>query len=137
LYLKNRIIFFFYFFMSFIFFLPFSSYQSISFCFRWFRFAFVGFVLFRWFRFVSFLLISFRFVFVDFVSFRFYFVSHFIGTQIDYPMSINHWLWWILWMFQSEFLTKVVGRIWEFLVYEVIDLKEFDLCLLYLIDNRE
>jgi hypothetical protein len=30
-----------------------------------------------------------------------------------------------------------VGRIWEFLVYEVVDLKEFDLCLLYLIDNRE
>ena len=30
-----------------------------------------------------------------------------------------------------------VGTIWEFLVYEVVDLKEFDLCLLYLIDNRE
>jgi hypothetical protein len=36
-----------------------------------------------------------------------------------------------------EFLTKVAGRIWEFMVYEVVDLKEFDLCLLYLIDNRE
>ena len=36
-----------------------------------------------------------------------------------------------------EFLTKVVGRIWEFLVYEVDDLKEFDCVLLYLVDNRE
>jgi hypothetical protein len=45
------------FYMPLLFFLPLSSYQSISFCFRWFRF------------------VSFRFV-----SFRFYFVSHFIGT---------------------------------------------------------
>jgi hypothetical protein len=34
-------------------------------------------------------------------------------------------------------ISKVVGRIWGFLVYEVVDLKEFDLCLLYLIDNEE
>ena len=83
MYLKNRIIFFFlflYFVLSFIFFLPFSSYQSISFCFRWFRFAFVYFV-FVSFRFVFVDFVSFRFVCVDFVSFRFYFVSHFIGTQ--------------------------------------------------------
>ena len=81
--------------------LPFSSYQSISFCFSWFRFAFVGFVLFR-FHFVDF--VSFRFVFVDFVSFRFasfslisfgfvsfrfYFVSHFIGT----PFFLQNSLW--------------------------------------------
>jgi hypothetical protein len=93
--------------LSFIFFLPFSSYPSISFCFRWFHFAFVGFVLFR-FHFVDF--VSFRFVFVDFVllslvSFYFVFISlisfrfvsfslisfrfvsflfrlHFIGTRI-------------------------------------------------------
>jgi hypothetical protein len=74
---KSNYLLFFYFFISFcllFFFLPFSSYQSISFCFRWFRF--ISFP-FRWFRFVS-----FRFVFVDFVSFRFYFVSHFIGTPM-------------------------------------------------------
>ena len=36
-------------------------------------------------------------------------------------------------------MMNVVGRIWEFLIYdhEVVDLKEFDLCLLYLIANRE
>jgi hypothetical protein len=39
--------------LSFIFFLSFSSYQSISFCFRWFRF--ISFP-FRWFRFVYLLL---------------------------------------------------------------------------------
>jgi hypothetical protein len=66
LYLKNRIIFFilfFYFVLSY-FFLPFSSYQSISLCFRWFRFISFPFRLFRFvlFRFVSFSLISFRFV---------------------------------------------------------------------------
>ena len=67
MYLKNQIIFFFYFFFH------------ISL----FRFVFVDFVLLSLvsfyfvfislisFRFVSFLLISFRFVFVDFVSFRF------------------------------------------------------------------
>ena len=89
MYLKNRIIFFFlflYFVLSFIFFLPFSSYQSISFCFRWFRIAFVGFVSFR-FHFVDF--VSFRFAFVDFVSFRFYFVSHFIGTPYCGPKVQN------------------------------------------------
>ena len=112
MYLKNRIIIFFfislfrfvfyffpsiffisvYFVLSFIFFLPFSSYQSISFCFRWFRwFRFISFsfrwfrfVSFRfcWFRFVSFSLISFRFVSFRFRWFRFYFVSHFIGAHI-------------------------------------------------------
>ena len=51
----------------------------------------------------------------------------FLVAKLTYPMSINHWL----------FLTKVVGRFCEFLVYEVVDLKAFDLCLLYLIDNRE
>jgi hypothetical protein len=82
---------FLYFILSFIFFLPFSSYQSISFCFRWFRFAFVGFVFISLisFRFVSFLLISFRFVSFSlisfrFVSLRFYFVSHFIGALFFY-----------------------------------------------------
>jgi hypothetical protein len=59
-----------------IFFLPFSSYQTISLV----SFHFVSF-RFCWFRFVSFSLISFRFVSFRFVSFRFYFVSHFIGTQ--------------------------------------------------------
>ena len=64
--------------MSFIFFLPFSSYQSISFCFRWFRFAFVGFVFISLisFRFVSFLLISFRFRWFRFVSFLFCFALY-------------------------------------------------------------
>ena len=74
MYLKNRIIFFFYFFISFcLLFFPFHFLHI-----RLFRFAFVGFVSFR-FHFVDF--VSFRFVFVDFVSFRFYFVSHFIGTR--------------------------------------------------------
>ena len=82
MYLKNRIIFFilFLYFVLSYFFLPFSSYQSISFCFRWFRFISFPFRLFRFvlFRFVSFSLISFRFV-----SFRFYIVSHFIGTHMS------------------------------------------------------
>ena len=54
------------------------SYQSISFCFRWFRFSFFGFVLFRF--------------HIRFVSFRFYFVSHFIGTRFihdDHEDLIN------------------------------------------------
>jgi hypothetical protein len=41
---ETNIFFFFlflYFVLSFIFFLPFSSYQSMSFCFRWFRFHFI------------------------------------------------------------------------------------------------
>jgi hypothetical protein len=59
LYLKNRIIFFFYLF--------------ISFCLLFFSFHFLHISLFR-FVFVDF--VSFRFV-----SFRFYFVSHFIGTH--------------------------------------------------------
>ena len=106
MYLKNRIIFLFlflYFVLSFIFFLPFSSYQSISFlfslisfCFRWFRFISFSF---RWFRFVSFRFcwfrfVSFRFRWFRFVSFRFYFVSHFIGTHITfcilYGINSNH-----------------------------------------------
>ena len=94
MYLKNRIIIFSYFFISFCLlffpsiFLPFSSYQSISFCFSWFRFAFVGFVSFRFhfvdfvsFRFVSFRFVSFSLISFRFVSFSFYFVSHFIGTR--------------------------------------------------------
>ena len=51
----NQNYFFLYFVLSFIFFLPFSSYQSISFCFRWFRFISLISFRFRWFRFVSFL----------------------------------------------------------------------------------
>ena len=53
---SNYLLFFFlYFVLSFIFFLPFSSYQSISFCFRWFRFISLISFRFRWFRFISFL----------------------------------------------------------------------------------
>jgi hypothetical protein len=54
---------------------------------------------------------------------------------LDLKDSHNTYL--LLSKLSSEFLTKVVWRIWEFLVYEVDDLKEFNLCLLYLIDNRE
>ena len=58
MYLKNRIIFFFYFFISFC--LLFFSFHFLHI--SLFRFAFVGFV-------------SFRFHFVDFVSFRFVSIS--------------------------------------------------------------
>ena len=51
---------FLYFVLSFIFFLPFSSYQSISFCFRWFRF-------------IS--LISFRFALYRYPHFHPYFYN--------------------------------------------------------------
>jgi hypothetical protein len=82
-----------------IFFLLFFSYQSISFCFRWFRFAFVGFVLVR-FHFVDF--VSFRFVFVDFVSFRFVFVDFvsfrfvsflFRFALYRYPLDLRWFTW--------------------------------------------
>jgi hypothetical protein len=70
--------------------LPFFSYQSISFCFRWLRFAFVGFVLFRFhfvdfvlFRFVSFLLISFRFVSFRLVFVVFVCVSVFMNYKVS------------------------------------------------------
>jgi hypothetical protein len=78
------------FFISLFRFVFYFSYQSISFCFRWFRFAFVGFVLFRFHfvDFVSFRFVSFRFRWFRFVSFRFYFVSHFIGTPGTQVCSI-------------------------------------------------
>ena len=82
MYLKNLIFIFFSLFrFVFYFFLPFSSYQSISFCFSWFRFAFVGFVSFRWFRFVS-----FRFRWFRFVSFLFRFALY------RYPIYMRLWI---------------------------------------------
>ena len=89
MYLKNRIIIFFYFFISFC--LLFFSFHFLRISlFRFvlvdfvllslvsFHFVFISLISFRFvsFRFVSFSLISFRFV-----SFSFYFVSHFIGTR--------------------------------------------------------
>ena len=69
LYLKNRIIFSFFFFISFcLLFFPPIFFISVY-------FVLLSLVSFHFVDFVS-----FRFVFVDFVSFRFYFVSHFIGT---------------------------------------------------------
>jgi hypothetical protein len=85
---SNYLLFFislFYFVLSFIFFLPFSSYQSISFCFRWFRFAFVGFVLFR-------------FHFVDFVMSYFYLC-----------LSVCQYLWIIKFL---EWAYRKKGGIW-------------------------
>ena len=67
MFLKNRIIFFLYFFISFCLLFFYFHFLHIS-LFRWFRF--ISFP-FRWFRFVSFSLISFRFVSFSLISFRF------------------------------------------------------------------
>ena len=82
---------FLYFVLSFIFFLPFSSYPSISFCFRWF--GFISFP-FRWFRFVS-----FRFRWFHFVSFLFRFAlyryPYFCRTfEIDIRENRRDNQWW-------------------------------------------
>ena len=84
MYLKNRIIIFFYFFISFCLSLFSFHFLHISL----FRFALVDFVLlslasfhFVFISLISFRFVSFRFDFVDFVSFRFYFVSHITGTH--------------------------------------------------------
>ena len=78
MYLKNRIIFFYFislfrfvfYFVPSIFFISvyFVLFSLISFCFRWFRFISFSF---HWFRFVSFRFVSFRFRWFRFVSFRF------------------------------------------------------------------
>ena len=78
LYLKNRIIIFFYFFISFC--LLFFSFYFLHI--SWFRFVLVDFVLLLL---VSFSFHWFHFIFVDFVS-------HFIGTRTDDTFVLGNYL---------------------------------------------
>ena len=93
MYLKNRIIIFLYFFISFC--LLFFSFHFLHI--SLFRFVLVDFVLLSLvsFHFVLISLISFRFRWFCFVSFRFYFVSHFIGTlfSLDFDFLLYRFRW--------------------------------------------